>query len=116
VRVCSAREIKQRGLDAVLREAHAIVCNGTAGYGISLDLDVIDPGEAPGVGSPVPGGLAAADVIAALARYSSDPALRGLEIVEYNPYLDSDAQTMALVPAIAKALLSPPTTPDVASL
>ena len=107
VRIFPMREIKLRGLDEVLREAREIVCNGTAGYGISFDLDAIDPGEAPGVGSPIPRGLAVADVISALAQHASDPALRGLEIVEYNPYLDRDAQTMALVPAIAKALLSP---------
>ena len=107
VRIYAMREIRQRGLDVVLREAREIVGAGTAGYGISFDLDVIDPFDAPGVGSPVRGGLAAAEIITALARHAVDPALRGLEIVEYNPYLDHDAQTMALVPAIANALLSP---------
>ena len=107
VRVYLMREIKQRGLDAVLREARELVCTGTAGYGISVDLDAIDPREAPGVGSPVRGGLNAAELISALARHACDPALRGLEIVEYNPHLDRGAQTIALVPAIAEALLAP---------
>jgi arginase len=107
VRVYPMREIKQRGLDAVLQEARGIAGDGTAGYGISVDLDAIDPQEAPGVGSPVRRGLGAADLINALARHAGDPALRGLEVVEYNPYLDRDAQTIALVPAIAEALLSP---------
>jgi arginase len=90
-----------------LREARKIACAGTAGYGISVDLDAIDPVEAPGVGSPVRGGLGAKDVVSALANHAGDAGLRGLEIVEYNPHLDRDAQTIALVPAIAEALLAP---------
>ena len=107
VRIFTMREIRQRGLNAVMQEARGIATAGTAGYGISVDLDAIDPQEAPGVGSPVRGGLGATDVVNALARHAGDPALRGLEIVEYNPYLDCDAQTIALVPAIAQAALSP---------
>ncbi len=107
VRIYPMREIKQRGLDTVLDEALKIACAGTAGYGISVDLDAIDPLEAPAVGSPVRGGLGAAELINALEKHTGDAALRGLEIVEYNPHLDRNAQTIALVPAIAEALLSP---------
>jgi arginase len=107
VRIYPMREIEQRGLDNVLDDAHRIASSGTAGYGISVDLDAIDPREAPGVGSPVRGGLRAAEAINALAGLSCDTALRGLEIVEYNPYLDIDAQTIALVPALVEALLAP---------
>jgi len=107
VRIFPMREAKQRGFDAALREAREIACAGTAGYGISVDLDAIDPVEAPGVGSPVRGGLGAKDVVSALANHAGDAGLRGLEIVEYNPHLDRDAQTIALVPAIAEALLAP---------
>jgi arginase len=107
VRIFPMREVRQRGLDVVLREAREIAGAATAGYGISVDLDAIDPLEAPGVGSPVRGGLGAMDVVNTLARHARDPALRGLEIVEYNPHLDRDAQTIALVPLIAEALLSP---------
>jgi arginase len=107
VRIFPMREVRQRGFDATLREAREIACAGTAGYGISVDLDAIDPGEAPGVGSPVRGGLSGKDVVNSLACHAGDTALRGLEIVEYNPHLDRDAQTIALVPAIAEALLAP---------
>ena len=107
VRIFPMREIKDRGLDTVLDEALKIAGVGTAGYGISVDLDAIDPLEAPGVGSPVRGGLGAAELINALEKHTGDAALRGLEIVEYNPHLDRNAQTIALVPAIAEALLSP---------
>jgi arginase len=107
VRIFTMREIRARGLEVVLREAREIAGSNTAGYGISVDLDAIDPLEAPGVGSPVRGGLRAADVVNGLKQYAGDAALRGLEIVEYNPHLDRDAQTIALVPAIAQAVLSP---------
>jgi len=107
VRIFPMREVRQRGFDAALREARKIACAGTAGYGISVDLDAIDPVEAPGVGSPVRGGLSGKDVVNALANHAGDAELRGLEIVEYNPHLDCDAQTIALVPAIAEALLAP---------
>ena len=107
VRIFPMREIKDLGLDTVLDEALKIAGVGTAGYGISVDLDAIDPLEAPGVGSPVRGGLGAAELINALEKHTGDAALRGLEIVEYNPHLDRNAQTIALVPAIAEALLSP---------
>jgi arginase len=107
VRIFPMREIKQRGLHSVMDEARHIATGGTAGYGISVDLDAIDPADAPGVGSPVRGGLKASGLLSALARLAADPALRGLEIVEYNPYLDDAARTIALVPAIAEALLSP---------
>ena len=107
VRVYAMREVNERGLDVVLHEARALVATGTAGYGISIDLDAIDPVEAPGVGSPVRGGLKAAELVQALAQLAGDAALRGLEIVEYNPHLDRGAQTIALVPALAEALLAP---------
>ncbi|MDB5809913.1 MAG: arginase [Betaproteobacteria bacterium] len=107
VRIFTMREIRQRGLAAVMADAREIASTGTAGYGISVDLDAIDPHDAPGVGSPVKGGLKATDLLGALAELANDPTLRALEIVEYNPYLDCGAQTIALVPAIAEALLSP---------
>jgi arginase len=87
-----------------LREAREIACTGTAGYGISVDLDAIDPLEAPGVGSPVRGGIGAAEVVNALARHSGDPALRTRGRIQ--PHLDRGANDQ-LVPTIAEALLSP---------
>ena len=51
-RVYGADEVRQRGLAAVLNEAYATVCTGTAGFGITIDLDVLDPCDAPGVKTP----------------------------------------------------------------
>jgi hypothetical protein len=68
VRVFLMDEVRRRGLPAVLREAHAVVTRGTAGFGVTLDVDAVDPQEAPGVGTPAPGGLRAGSLLAELER------------------------------------------------
>ena len=99
-------DVERRGLQAVMKEAVAIAGDGGA-YGISLDLDAVDPRDAPGVGSPVAGGIRGADLLRALARYGRGPALAGLEITEYNPDRDRDGKTARLVTATIAALLAP---------
>jgi len=105
VRVFDMAEIHRRGLAEVFDEALAIVRRGTAGFGVSVDLDALDPDEAPGVGSAVPDGLRGAELAAALSRLRDDPAFVAMEIVEYNPRRDRDRVTAraagALVDAIA---------------
>ncbi|MDO9221486.1 MAG: arginase [Thiobacillus sp.] len=88
VRVFDMDEIRRRGLAGVFDEALAIVQQGTAGFGVSVDLDVLDPEEEPGVGTPVPGGLHRAELAEALSRLRGDPAFVAMEIVEYNPRRD----------------------------
>ena len=68
VRVFFAEEVRARGLSAVMEEASTRVRAGTAAFGVSLDLDAVDPAEAPGVGCRVGGGLAAADLVAAVEQ------------------------------------------------
>lgn len=105
VRVFDMDEVRRRGLSAVFDEALALVRNGTAGFGVSVDLDALDPDEEPGVGSPVPGGLRCDELAAALSRLRDDPAFIAMEIVEYNPRRDRAHATAlaagALVDAIA---------------
>jgi arginase len=103
VRVFPMAEIDRRGLAAVMEEAAAIVLDGTAGAGISIDLDVLDPVSAPGVGSPVPGGLDPGALVAAVARLGRDARFTGCEIVEYNPALDVDGRTAAIAAALSVA-------------
>ncbi len=105
VRVIGMEEIARRGVDAALAEAVVIVGRAPAGYGITLDLDVIDPRDAPGVGTPAPGGVRAAALLAALAGIASDPRLRALEIAEYNPRRDHNGVTQEHAMAIAEAVL-----------
>jgi ornithine--oxo-acid transaminase len=104
VRVFPADEIDQRGLGEVMAEAHAIATRDTAGFGVTIDLDVVDPAEAPGVGSPVPWGLECAALAHALAAVSSDPKLIAAEIAEYNPAADTDNRTATVVADLATAL------------
>jgi arginase len=103
VRVIGMEEILRRGVAAALDEALAIVGRAAAGYGITLDLDALDPRDAPGVGTPAPGGLRAAELIPALAAAGGDARLRALEIAEYNPRRDRKGITAAHAMAIAEA-------------
>lgn len=104
VRIYFMHEIARRGLDAVLREALERASRGTAGFGLSLDLDALDPQEAPGVGTPVPGGLSVGDLSAALTRLARHPRLAGVEIVEYNPARDCGSATAASVAELLTAI------------
>lgn len=97
VRIIDSEEVLQRGFAACLEEAVGIVAAAPAGFGVTLDLDAIDPVLAPGVGSPEPDGLVVRDVLAALRRISAQPGLRALEIVEYNPDRDRHGTTAGLI-------------------
>jgi arginase len=97
VRIIDSAEVLQRGFAACLAKAIAIVSSAPAGFGVTLDLDAIDPQLAPGVGSPEPDGLVARDVLAAVRRISGLPGLKALEIVEYNPDRDRHGTTAGLI-------------------
>jgi arginase len=88
VRVFDMDEVRRRGLAEVFGEALAIVRHGTAGFGVSVDLDALDPEEEPGVGTPVPDGLHRAELAAALSKLRGDPAFLAMEIAEFNPRRD----------------------------
>ena len=105
VRVIGMEEIRKRGVTATLAEAMDIARNGTAGYGVSLDLDVLDPAEEPGVGSPVPDGLLCSELEQALRLLREDPAMLAMEIVEYNPHHDRGLLTARAAGALYRAAL-----------
>lgn len=97
VRVMTMDELNRIGFQAAMAEARRIVTDGTRGYGVSIDLDGLDPGDAPGVGSPVVGGIKAVELFAELKQLQPDPYLRAIEIAEYNPVLDVEQKTLQLV-------------------
>ena len=97
VRVIFMEEIARRGFAAVWREALDHVRRGTTAYGITIDLDAIDPSDAPGVGSPVPGGIGGDEVVHALTELQNDTQLVALEIAEYNPDRDQASTTLTLL-------------------
>lgn len=107
VRIVHMEEVEARGLDAVMREAVDIARSETAGYGITLDLDAMDPLDAPGVGTPVRGGIAAPALVRALAGCAGDPALVAFEVVEYNPHRDVQRRTARVVEDLIAAVLGP---------
>lgn len=104
VRVYGTDEVAKRGLRVVIGEARERVTRGTAGFGVTLDLDAIDPHDAPGTGTREAGGLAGAEVVAACLRLGADPRLIAAELVEFDPAHDADNRTLALGIALARAL------------
>ncbi|MGE5471458.1 MAG: arginase [Bacteroidota bacterium] len=105
VRVIEDEEIRSRGFVDCLDEALAIVAGGSAGFGVTLDLDALDPQLAPGVGSPEPDGLVVVDVEQVLHRVAVLPGLRALEIAEYNPDRDHHGITAALISRLIGEIL-----------
>lgn len=105
VRVIRQQEIQRRGIPDALAEAKLKVTTGTAGFGISLDLDAIDPREAPGVGSPEPAGMDARDLFQALGTVLVHPRLMALEIAEYNPEHDHNQITLQLIVDLLERLV-----------
>ncbi len=104
-RVFSMHEIRRDGLEHVMRAALNIALSAPGGYGISIDLDAIDPVDAPGVGSPEPGGIPAQALLNSLALARNDPALLGVEIAELNPFRDRADKTTQLTLALLSAML-----------
>ncbi|HSQ06056.1 MAG TPA: arginase [Burkholderiales bacterium] len=105
VKCFGMEDIHARGVDAILNEAVTLARQASAGYGLSIDLDAIDPRDAPGVGTPEPDGIASRDLANALARCMGDPHLIGLEIVEYNPFRDVEQRTVAVIEDLLAAVL-----------
>jgi arginase len=90
------RDIDERGMRAVMQEALEIVGAGTAGFHVSLDLDAVDPQYAPGVGTPVRGGLNYREAHLAMEMAGDTRRLLSMEVVEVNPILDEANQTALL--------------------
>ena len=105
VRVIYMEEIRRGGLDAALDEALAIATRGTTAFGISIDLDAVSPSEAPGVGTPVPDGLGAAELTHALERIGGRADLAAVELVEYSPRLDRNGISAQVAVDIVRAAL-----------
>jgi len=96
LRVFTMRDLDERGTPACAREALAIVTDGTDGFHLSFDIDAIDPAVAPGVGTPVPGGLTAREAYLLMEMIADTGALMSCDVVEVNPTLDHRNATAAL--------------------
>jgi arginase len=90
------RDIDERGLREVMERAVAIAGGGTGGVHLSLDMDAIDPDEAPGVGTPVRGGMTYREAHLVMETLCDYGSLTSMEIVEVNPVLDEANRTASL--------------------
>ncbi|SDM79667.1 arginase [Halogranum gelatinilyticum] len=98
-------DVDERGMTEVVDDALAVASDGTDGVHVSLDLDWLDPKEAPGVGTPVRGGASYREAHSALEQVASAGVLRSLEVVEVNPILDQHNETAELATELAASAL-----------
>jgi arginase len=89
----------------VLEEAIAYISAKTCRYGVSLDVDVVDPSEAPGTGCFEPDGVSAEELLSCLPLIGQDERLKAFELVEFNPHRDSEEKTFALCQEILSVVL-----------
>src|ERR1041384_887168 len=96
VRFFTMREIDERGMSACMDDAIKIAAGGSAGYGVTFDVDVLDPGDAPGSGTLVRGGLTYREAHLGMEKIAEAGGMRSLEVVEINTALDVNNKTAEL--------------------
>jgi len=96
VRAFTMRDIDERGLRWVMEEAIRLASEGTAGFHLSLDMDFVDPKDAPGVGTPVRGGVTYREAHLAMEMICDSGQMVSLEVVEVNPVIDEVNRTADL--------------------
>ena len=96
LKALTMRALDERGVRAVMEEAIAAASAGTAGIWVSLDLDVVTPETAPGVGTAVPGGMTFREAHLAMEMLADTGKLIGIDLVEVNPVLDERNRTAAV--------------------
>ncbi|MDQ6681938.1 MAG: agmatinase [Chloroflexota bacterium] len=89
-------EIEERGAEAVIADAIAQALNGPEVVYLSIDIDVVDPGMAPGTGTPEPGGLLARELLRAIRQIVAQVEIAGMDVVEVAPAYDVSDVTAAL--------------------
>ena len=105
VHVYTMTDIDRRGISDVTGEALALAGEGARGVYLSFDLDVVDPTEAPGVGTPVPGGITYREAHLAMELVAESGRLVGMDLVEVNPILDRQNHTAMLATELALSAL-----------
>jgi len=105
VRPFTMRDIDERGLRTVMEEAIHIASDGTEGIHVSLDMDAIDPAQAPGVGTPVRGGMTYREAHLAMEIISDTRRMVSLEVVEVNPVIDEANRTAQLAVELVMSAL-----------
>jgi arginase len=96
IRFFTMREVDERGMSACMDEAIAIASGASAGYHVTLDVDALDPGDAPGSGTVVRGGLTYRESHLAMEKIAEAGGALALEVVEINTALDINNRTAVL--------------------
>jgi arginase len=96
LRFFTMREIDERGMAACIDDAIAIASKAPAGYSVTFDVDALDPGDAPGSGTLVRGGLTYREAHLAMEKIAETGGMRSLEVVEINTALDINNRTAEL--------------------
>jgi len=105
VTVYTMRDLDERGMRDVVDEAIRLASDGTAGIHLSFDLDVVDPEDAPGTGTPVWGGITYREAHLAMEMLSDRGQIAAIDLVEVNPVLDTQNMTGILAAELAQSLL-----------
>ena len=105
VQIFYAEDVKRLGAAKVFEMAVAIATNSTCGYGVTFDLDSLDPEDAPGVSTPANQGLRATELLPIMSEIALDKRLIGLEISEFNPSNDTDDRTLNLIAKLIGAIV-----------
>jgi arginase len=103
--VFTMKDIDRHGIATIMERALNVVSDGTTGFHLSFDLDVCDPAIAPGVGTPVNGGLDYREAHMVMEMVADSGRLLGLDLVEVNPILDMRNQTASLAAGLAASAL-----------
>ena len=96
IHVFTMRDIDERGMREVMSDALKYAMDDTAGIAVSLDMDFVDPSDAPGVGTPVRGGVTYREAHLAMEMIADTESMVSLEVVEINPVLDEHNRTALL--------------------
>jgi len=99
-------EIHHRGLNTVLDESFAVLTNECDGVFLSVDIDVVDPGMAPGTGTPEPGGMTSRELLESVRRICLELPIVGIDVVEVAPAFDSADITAILANRVVLEALS----------
>jgi agmatinase len=99
-------EVVERGLDTCLDEAEALAVDDCDGVFLSIDVDVVDPGMAPGTGTPEPGGLTSRQLLDAVRRLAQRLPIVGMDVVEVAPAYDTSDVTAMLANRVVLEALS----------
>jgi arginase len=101
VHIFTMADIDRLGMDHVTRKAITLASEGAPGIHVSFDLDGVDPNDAPGVGTPVPGGMTWREAHLAMELVADSGKLLSLDLVEVNPILDERNRTADLAAQLA---------------